>query len=277
MDLSHINRTVGENMRWLRQYQANPDTAFDTNTNTGQSQDQQSQYMMLMFYQMMSMMFSQFFPQEGAQNTQEGATATQPDQASGQTVLPPGVTIQDGETENSNASETEPENKAMTMLSEALENNDDIASDEFTAELLEKLQSEEFGINDLGRSIKTLLLESDADNAAKVSPLLANLVQHKIINAIPFFQEQFLSDLPEGNRNSLIEAFVEIGPVTEENEVHRPFIALLLELLERSEQGSDTAQGVFLRELLAGYQQFLQDNPDAPQSDAIHHLLGLST
>lgn len=259
--LSNVNRSVGENMRFVRQFNANPE-AFISNSQTSQvapsdPMAQLSPMLMLMLFQMMSQMMTRM----GMGLPQESYPPVTLPPATG---LPPQIA----------------QNPAFAYLEQLFQakaaESPEATSIEFTEADITLVRNAmaqgQFNINQLGQSLKFQLDQAPDVVMPAVKRVITDLMDSGELSVTPFLANDYLTKLSPERRTVLLEAVELAGLRMDSNRPNSRFIGFLLENLDKPEQPMTRA---FLQKFLQDFYDVHGQTPTTPVGKILQQVLEL--
>lgn len=253
--LSNINRTIGDNMRFARNFQAQPQTQAASSGDAQSLSEMIQPLLMLMLFQMMQ-------PMLGA-----GAGTSLP--SSGAGVLPSYGLL------------SAMQNPATSYLMGAFQQKLDAVSP--STEQLQLTDAEMTAIQQditegqlseaqVGQALKFLLVQADAVFRPVVGGLIAGLGQKNALNVVPFMQDTYLERLQPVQRETLLGAVTQTGLTVEGGQTNVRLASFLIEAVNRP--GSSPAKQ-FARDVLQALHK-PNDPALAAQQVPLRQILALS-
>jgi hypothetical protein len=287
--LNSINKTIGDNMRFIRDYQANPQkyassgtssgTGIGTTASTsGSSASDPMQVLNPMLMLMMFQMMTRMMEQMGISLPQQDLTAFQ--NLAGQIL--PGLNTASGDSSSGSISQ----NPAVSYLEgrfQALaEENPGVVAIPWSAEETASLQNEviqnRLSMTQVGQALMYELDQTDTRNLPAVGQLITGLMQSGDLNIAPFLQNDYLAQLQPERGDTLYQSVESAGLRLANGAPNSRFISFLLENLSPYNPNRATQP-----QTQAFVQQFVQDlynacgqNATTPNSSILAQVLNLA-
>lgn len=272
--LSDVNRKIGEQMRWLRSYQANPQEVMPRTRTPAPSAPAGGLGTMLEPLLLM-MLFQILLPAMTGQNpgTQNPPGSDQPLQPEfgagtgmgGAGLMQGGIRQQTGDPE---------QNPARNYLEAVLGENEDLQSGAFLDALLTHLENRSFSEQHLGEALMYLLHQGGSEHSADIARLTGTLIHEGVINPKPFMQPGYLEKLDDARKAHLADALGQAGPLLADGSANRRLSGTVVEYA-----GTDSETGRFTEALLYRWvTRYPADAPDTTGAEAaaVHRMLGLT-
>ncbi len=241
--LNNVNKAIGENMRFVRNYQVNPQQALPPQA-VPVSNPMEQMMLLLLFPLLLRMMETV------------------------QVQLPTPVPVP------SNIHRPDTTNPALVWLEGQFQPDTEGAPPQLSAgQVQDALDAETFSEQQLGEALMALIHKADDEQAPSVLSTWQALVTGGQVNAVPFIQEKYLERLTVSRREALTESLAGAGLHFVDGKPNTPLMGALLRqvYLEDAPLSSGAAQSVFRH-----YQARLQSSEASSDRDAMEHLLALA-
>ncbi|HEY9687489.1 MAG TPA: hypothetical protein V6C52_10975 [Coleofasciculaceae cyanobacterium] len=259
--LNFINRSIGDNARFVRDYRANPEKYARPREAT--PPDPMAQ-MMAAFSPMMLMMMSQMLTNQGGWSS----------------ALPTGYYTPLLNTPGDSNSASASRNPAIGYLESlfrgkaAAQPEADIAlTSEDVAKVKDDLAQGRLQPVDLGQALKYELDQAPVEHLPGISRLMTDLMDTGALNIGPFLQNDYLARLSPERRETLLESIELAGLRMDSGKPNTRFIGFLLEHLNQSNQPSTQA---LLRRFLQDFYDTHGSAPDTPVGKILASVLQLA-
>jgi hypothetical protein len=259
--LNSVNQTIGENMRFARQFQANQQAASSDSSTTTTTDTTSTDSLSSMLNPLMLMLLMQMMGQLSG-NTQAATglpyAASLP--LSPDSYLNNGVPLQ---------------NPAYQFINNLLTNtgNADAEDTDPTTAVRTALQQGQFTEAQLGQSLKYMLDKAPDEIAGQASGLLSDLMETGDLNVGPFLSNDYLERLSTDRRQTLLESVESSGLRMANGQPNSRFIGFMLEQLGRP---GDSTTKQFLQQFLQDFYDAYGSEPDTPVGSTLATVLNLA-
>jgi hypothetical protein len=259
--LNFINRSIGENARFVRDYRANPEKY--ARPSVAAPPDPMAQ-MMAAFSPMMLLMMSQML------TTQGGWGAPLPIGYYTPLLNNPGEPNQAPASRNPAIGYLE---SLFRSKSVAQPEADFVLTSEDVAKVRDDLAQGAFQPAELGQALKYELDQAPEEHLPGISRLLTDLMDSGTLNIGPFLQNDYLDRLSEDRRELLLQTIELAGLRMDSGKPNTRFIGFMLEELNRPDHLQTQA---LLRRFLQDFYDTHGSTPETPVGKILTSVLQLA-
>lgn len=286
--LNTVNKSVSENMRFLRDYKANPEkyadqsssTGTGASTGTGTATDPISPMMQMMMLMMMMQMMSNM-------------TGTNLPQLDYSTLF---SNLLGGTTQNPTTTPPVTQNPAVqyledrfTTLAATVPTTTDPATGESpatqtpwteddTAQFKAQLTNGTITQTQMGQALMYELDKTDPKNLPAVGQLISSLMESGDLNIVPFLQNDYLTQISADSQDMLFRAVELSGLLLSSGQSNSRFVAFLLESLskENPNKADQPKTQAFIQKFMQDFYNVHGKTPTAPVGTVLAQVLTLT-
>lgn len=276
--LTSANKTISDNMRFVKNFQADASSTSSSNTPKASSSAPAPNPMELMMNYMNPMMMMMMFRMMDAIITKmEGGTP----QAQAPTPYIPGVTTPPAGATPTPATPSIADNPAVSYLENIFSKKAEAdptattiqLTDADVASVQSAVASGALNPTQVGQALMYELDKTPDKNVAAVGQLIGSLADSGDLNLAPFLQNDYIGKLAGSRRDALMQSVTKAGLTLQDGTPNARFVGFTLDALAKD--GDDQTK--------AFLQQFLQTSYDAtaadttkPEGAVLSNLMALS-